>query len=95
LSLLSLLSLPLTVPQQIPTHTPYKSHNLQLHQTQNFSAFCSQLVLYTMSFYWHPQILLYNKLNWFTYSFIQFIYVSLGYRNIKLLTYMYLCMYVP
>jgi hypothetical protein len=60
-------------------------------QMQDFSVFWSQLVLYIALFYWHPQILLDNKLKWFKYSVIHFMYVSYGYQNIQLYTYMYGC----
>jgi hypothetical protein len=46
----SLPSVSLTVKQQIPTHRPYKLHSLQLHQTQYFSPFWSQLALYNCYF---------------------------------------------
>ena len=91
--LLFLLSLSQSHNKSHHTH-PINHTAYSCSQMQDFSAFWSHLALYT--FYWHPQILLDNKLKWFTYSFIRCIYsyVSYGYQNIQLYTYRYVCMYV-
>jgi hypothetical protein len=47
---LSLLSLHLSVSQQIPTERPYKLHNPQLHQMQHFIPFGHSLLYIVYNF---------------------------------------------
>jgi hypothetical protein len=57
---------------------------------QDFSTFWSQLALYTVLFYWHPQILLDNKLKLFTYTCIQLYIFIIWVPEYSI---MHLCMY--